>query len=159
MEGSTVYQWFVFTHLTGIVLFVLAHGASAFASFQIRTLRDPDVVSGYLTMSAQATRAAYVGLLVLLIGGAGAATVNGFWPQPWVWGSVIVLIAVFVGMYAVGARYYYRLRDLLTGKHGMPPIEPEALAAYLDSRVPDILAAIGGLGLLVLVWLMVMKPS
>jgi hypothetical protein len=110
-------------------------------------------------MSAQATRAAYVGLLVLLIGGAGAATVNGFWPQPWVWGSVIVLIAVIVGMYAVGARYYYRLRDLLTGRDGTPPIEPEALAVYLDSRVPDILAAIGGLGLLVLVWLMVMKPS
>jgi Predicted integral membrane protein (DUF2269) len=154
-----VYQWFVFTHLAGLVLFVLAHGASAFASFQMRTLRDPDVVAGYLTMSAQATRAAYVGLLVLLIGGAGAATVNGFWPQPWVWGSVVVLIAVIVGMYAVGARYYYRLRDLLTAKDGTPPIEPEALAAYLDSRVPDILAAIGGLGLLVLVWLMVMKPS
>ena len=42
---------------------------------------------------------------------------------------------------------------------GTPPIEPEALAVYLDSRVPDILAAIGGLGLLVLVWLMVMKPE
>jgi hypothetical protein len=154
-----VYQWFVFTHLAGLVLFVLAHGASAFASFQIRTLRDPVVVAGYLTMSAQATRAAYVGLLVLLIGGAGAATVNGFWPQPWVWGSVIVLIAVIVGMYAVGARYYYGLRDLLTGKDGTPPIEPEALAVYLDSRVPDILAGIGGLGLLVLVWLMVMKPG
>lgn len=154
-----MYQWFVFTHLAGLVLFVLAHGASAFASFQMRTLRDPDVVSGYLTMSAQATRAAYVGLLVLLIGGAGAATVNDFWPQPWVWGSVIVLIAVIVGMYAVGARYYYGLRDLLAGKDGTPPIEPEALAAYLNSRVPDILAGIGGLGLLVLVWLMVMKPS
>jgi len=159
MEGSTVYQWFVFTHLVGVVLFVLAHGASAFTSFQIRTLRDPDVVTGYLTMSAQATRAAYVGLLVLLIGGAGAATVNGFWPQPWVWGSVIVLIAVFVGMYSVGARYYYRLRELLAGKDGTPPIEPEALAVYLDSRVPDILAGIGGLGLLVLVWLMVIKPG
>jgi hypothetical protein len=159
MEGSSVYQWFVFSHLVGLVLFVLAHGASAFVSYQIRTLRDPDIVGGYLTMSAQATRAAYVGLLVLLIGGAGAATVNGFWPQPWVWGSVIVLIAVFVAMFAVGARYYYRLRDLLTGKDGTPPIEQEALAAYLDSRVPDILAAIGGVGLLILVWLMVIKPS
>ena len=62
-------------------------------------------------------------------------------------------------MYAVGARYYYRLRDLLGGKDGTPPIEPEALAVYLDSRVPDILAGIGGLGLLVLVWLMVIKPG
>jgi len=159
MEGSSVYQWFVFTHLVGIVLFVFSHGASAFATYQIRGLRDPDAVSGYLTMSQQATRAAYVGLLVLLIGGAGAATVNDFWPKPWVWGSVIVLIGVFVGMYAVGARYYYGLRDRLAGKGGKPAITPEELAVYLDSRVPDILGAIGGLGLLVLVWLMVMKPG
>ena len=35
----------------------------------------------------------------------------------------------------------------------------DELAAYLDSRVPDILSGIGGLGLLVLVWLMVVKPG
>ena len=29
-----MYQWFVFTHLIGLVLFVLAHGASAFVSWQ-----------------------------------------------------------------------------------------------------------------------------
>ena len=61
-----MYQWFVFTHLIGLVLFVFAHGVSAFVSWQIRTMRDPVVISGYLTMSQQATRAAYVGLLLLL---------------------------------------------------------------------------------------------
>ena len=154
-----MYQWFVFTHLVGLVLFVLAHGASAFVSWQIRTLRDPDVVSGYLTMSQQATRAAYVGLLLLLLGGAAAATDAGLWARPWVWGSVIVLIAVFVAMYALAASYYYKLRDLLAGKDGQPPIGPEALATYLDSRRPDMIAGVGALGLLILVWLMVMKPG
>ena len=154
-----MYQWFVFTHLVGLVLFVLAHGASAFAAFQIRTLRDPAAVSGYLVFSNQAVRSSYVGLLLLGVGGIAAATEAGLWSQPWIWGSVIVLIAVFVGMYAVGASYYYKLRDLLAGKDGQPPIEGEALATYLDSRRPEILAAIGGLGLLVLVWLMVMKPA
>jgi hypothetical protein len=72
---------------------------------------------------------------------------------------VIVLIAVIASMYAVGASYYYRLRDLLAGKDGQPPIAGEALAAYLDSRRPDILGAIGALGLVALVWLMVMKPG
>ena len=153
-----MYQWFVFSHLVGLVLFVLAHGASAFAAFQVRTLRDPVTISGYLILSQQATRAAYVGLLLLAIGGIAAATTNNLWGQPWVWGSVIVLIAVFVGMYAVGASYYYRLRDLVAGKDGQAPLEGEALVAYLDSRRPEILAAIGGLGLLVIVWLMVMKP-
>jgi len=154
-----VYQWFVFTHLVGLVLFVFAHGVSAFVSWQIRTLRDPAVITGYLAMSQQATRVAYVGLLLLLIGGAAAATEAGLWSQPWVWGSVIVLIAVFVGMYALAASYYYKLRDLLAGKEGQPPIGAEALATYLDSRRPEAIAGVGALGLLVLGWLMVVKPG
>jgi len=72
-----VYQWFVFTHLIGLVLFVFAHGVSAFVSWQIRPMRDPAAVAGHLTMSQQATRAAYVGLILLLIGGAAAATDAG----------------------------------------------------------------------------------
>jgi hypothetical protein len=154
-----VYQWFVFTHLVGLVLFLIAHGASAFISFRIRSLRDAALVSDYLDLSQMASRAMYVGFLVLLIGGAGAATVNGFWPQPWVWGSVIVLVVVLVAMFAMGAGYYYKLRDLIAGKDGQPPIGQEALVAYLDSRRPDALTAIGLGGLIVLVWLMVMKPA
>ena len=154
-----MYQWFVFAHLVGLVLFVFAHGTSAFTTYQIRTMRDPDVVRGYLDLSLQATRVAYVGLILLILGGASAATVNGLWGQPWVWGSVIVLILVFVAMYGLGSSYYHRLRHLLAGMDGQPPIDSEALAAYLDSRRPDMIAAVGGLGLLILVWLMVMKPG
>jgi hypothetical protein len=154
-----VYQWLVVIHLVGLVLFVFAHGASAFATFQIRTLRDPALISDYLSMSQQAVRAAYIGLVLLLVGGAGAASVNGLWAQTWVWTSVVVLVLVIVSMYAVGSRYYMRLRQLLAGRSGEPPIGPEALAAYLDSRVPDILGGIGGVGLVVLVGLMVLKPG
>jgi len=154
-----MYEWFVFTHLVGLVLFVFAHGASAFAAYQIRALRDPMTIGGYLTLSQQAVRTSYIGLVVLLIGGAGAATVGGFWPRPWAWGSVIVLVIVLGGMYGVGSRYYMNLRTLLAGSEGKPPISQQDLAAYLDSRVPDTLAAIGGLGLLGLVYLMVLKPG
>jgi hypothetical protein len=154
-----MYQWFVFTHLVGLVLFVFAHGASAFASYQIRALRDPMAIGGYLTLSQQAVRTSYIGLVVLIIGGAGAATVNSLWSQAWVWGSVIVLILVLVGMYAVGSRYYIRLRHMLAASEGKPPISEQDLAAYLRSPVPDALAGIGALGFLVLVWLMVMKPG
>jgi hypothetical protein len=154
-----MYEWFVFTHLVGLVLFVFAHGASAFAAYQIRPLRDPLAIGGYLTLSQQAVRTSYIGLLLLLIGGAGAATVGGFWPQLWAWGSVVVLVLVLVAMYAVGSRYYMNLRKLLLGSEGNPPISDADLAAYLRSPVPDILSGIGGLGLLVLIFLMVMKPG
>lgn len=154
-----MYSWFVFAHLVGLVLFVFAHGASAFATYQIRTMRDPATVSGYLEMSSLGTKAATVGLVVLLIGGAGAASVGDLWSWTWVWSSIIVLIVVVVLMLVLSGTYYYRLRDLLAGKGGAPPIEEEALVAYLDSRRPDVIAVIGVVGFLVLIWLMVMKPT
>ena len=154
-----MYQWFVFTHLVGLVLFVFAHGASAFASFQIKALRDPMAIGGYLTLSQQAVRTSYIGLLLLLIGGAGAASVGDQWAKPYVWISIIVLVLVLGAMYGVGSRYYMRLRTLLRASEGAPPISQQALADYLNSRVPETLAGIGGLGFLILVWLMVLKPG
>ena len=154
-----MYQWFVFLHLVGLVLFVFAHGASAFASFQIRALRDPMAIGGYLTLSRQAIGTAYAGLIALIIGGAGAATINNLWGQPWVWGSVIVLVVVLLAMYAVGTRYYANLRKMLLASEGRPAISEQDLAAYVNSRVPDVLSGIGVIGLLVLVWLMVLKPG
>lgn len=154
-----MYQWFVFTHLIGLVLFVFAHGVSAFVSWQIRTIRDPAVVSGYLQMSQEAVRAAYVGLLLLIVGGAGAASDAGLWGKPWISGSIIVLIVVLAAMYALASGYYRKLRGLLAGDDGNPAIDSDGLAAYLDSRRPEMISGVGVLGLLVLVWLMVMKPG
>ena len=154
-----MYVWFVYAHLVGLVLFLMAHGASAVVTYEMRKLRDPAAVGAYLRMSQTASGASYIGLLLLLIGGAGAATTGDLWSKPWVWASAIVLVVVVVLMFAVGASYYYRLRDLLAGKGGAEPIDGDALASYLDSRRPDLLGAIGGVGLLVLVGLMVLKPG
>lgn len=154
-----MYQWFVFTHLVGLVLFLIAHGASAFISFRIRSLRDAALVADYLELSQMSTRAAYVGLVVLLLGGAAAATMNDLWTKPWVLGSIVVLILVLVGMFVLAAGYYYKLRDLIAGKDGQPPIDEAALVVYLNSRRPEMITAVGLGGLIVLVWLMVFKPG
>ena len=154
-----MYVWFVYLHLIGLGIFLMAHGTSAFVSFGMRRQRDPAVVSAYLRISQIGTGVAYGGLLLLLIGGIGAATVGDLWSRPWIWASAIVLLVVLVGMYAVAASYYYPLRDAVAGKDGATPIEGDALAAALDSRRPEALALIGGVGLLVLVGLMVLKPG
>jgi hypothetical protein len=154
-----VYQWFVFTHLVGLVLFAFAHGASAFVSLRLPGQRDRAVVASYLETSQLATRTMYVGLILLLIGGAGAATMNDFWTKPWVLGSIVVLIVVIALMYMLGTGYYATLRGQLAGTKGAAPISDEALARYLDERRPRILAGVGVLGLLLIIWLMVLKPG
>ena len=67
-------------------------------------------------------------------------------------------------MYAVASPYYMGLRKtvgdgLQTGADGSPVVDQAALVKVLDTRRPDILLLVGGLGIVVLVSLMVLKPG
>ena len=154
-----MYQWLVFTHLVGLVVFAMCHGVAIFSAFRIRSMRDRAAVQGQLELATQSSRLMYIGLILLAVGGIGAASSANLWGAAWITWSIVVFIAVIVAMYAVGGSYYYPLRDLVYGKDGAAPAEGEALAKALDSRRPEILLAIGGGGLLILIWLMVLKPG
>src|SRR5262245_13571518 len=145
-----MYQWLVFLHLVGLVLFLLPHGVSMFVSFAIR--RDPrrDTVRMLLGISNQATRAMYLGLLLLIVGGLGAAWNANQLTAGWVVASYVVLIVVLVGMWAIGAGFYYPLRAELEGKDGAPPIDGPELAERLATRRPEAVAVVGLGGLAVL---------
>lgn len=155
------YSWFVFAHLAGLVLFAICHGASAFMAFRIRGERDPAIVASILQTGALSIGPMYIGLLLLIVGGLGAAAGLNLWGKPWVIASIVVFIAVLVLMYAIASPYYMALRKSLEerGPDGRPTVEPAALARQLDTRRPEILALVGTVGLVLLVWLMVIKPG
>lgn len=155
------YSWFVFAHLAGLVLFAICHGASAFMAFRIRGERDPAIVASILQTGALSIGPMYIGLLLLIVGGLGAAAGLNLWGEPWVIASIVVFIAVLVLMYAIASPYYMALRKSLEerGPDGRPTVEPAALARQLDTRRPEILALVGTVGLVLLVWLMVIKPG
>lgn len=154
-----MYSWFVFLHLVGLVLFLLMHGVSLWVAFRIRRESDPALISTLLDLSSVGNRAMYLGLLLLGVGGLAAAGSAGWLVTPWAIASYVVLAVVLVAMYAVGAGFYYPLRDALAGKDGATPLAGDQLARRLDNRRPELLATIGGMGLLVLVWLMVFRPA
>jgi hypothetical protein len=158
---ASLYPWFVFAHLVGLVLFAISHGASAYMAFRIRSDRDLHTVAALLSMSELAKGPMYVGLVLILVGGAGAATVAGMWLAPWVIASIVVLIVVLAVMYSVASPYYGELRKAVgDAAAGVPAtISPEELERRLDSRRPEALLIVGTAGLLVLVWLMVLKPG
>lgn len=151
-----MYQWLAFLHLVGVLVFVAAHGVSMFVAFRIRSERDPAVVASHLSVSQLATRIAYIGLVLLGVGGLGAAGSGGMLVEPWAIASYVVLGLVLVAMYAVATPYYIKVRQLVG--EGGGSADRDALATMLDSRRPEVLLAVGGLGLLVLFWLMVFRP-
>lgn len=155
---TDLYPWLVLAHLAGLVVFAIGHGVAIFMAFRVRAERDPHSVRALLEMSRLAISPMYVGLLLLIVGGLGAAWVGDVLTAPWVLASIAVLVVVVVLMYAVATPYYGRLRQALAPDTESPP-SAEEFAGMLDSRRPELLIAVGGVGLLVLLWLMVLKPG
>jgi hypothetical protein len=158
---ASLYPWFVFAHLVGLVLFAISHGASAYMAFRIRSDGDPHTVAALLDMSDLAKGPMYIGLVLILVGGAGAATIAGMWLTPWVIASIVVLFVVLAVMYSVATPYYGELRKAMGDPAaGVPAtISPDELERRLATRRPEALLAVGTVGLVVLVWLMVLKPG
>ena len=154
-----MYSWFVLLHLVGLVVFLAMHGVSMAVSFWIRGQTERATISSLLMLSSRAVQIAYLGLVLLGIGGLAAAANVGWLTASWVVASYIVLAVVTVSMYAIAAPYYYGLRDAIAGAKGSTPIDDAELRARLVSRRPEAAALFGGLGLLILVWLMVLKPG
>jgi len=155
------YPWFVFAHLAGLVLFAISHGASAFMAFRLRSAPDLRTAAALLEVGRLSIGPMYVGLVLLIVGGAGAAAGANLWGRPWMIASIVVFVAVLIVMWAVASPYYMGLRTSLldAGSDGEPTITWDALRAQLDSRRPEILLIVGTVGLLLLVWLMVIKPG
>jgi len=108
----------------------------------------------------------YVGLVILLIGGITAAFMAGLWGRGWIWTALALLIAMIAFMYARAMGYYGELRRAaglgyyIPGRGGQPAGAADAgeLARLLASSRPIELSAVGVIGLLAIIWLMVMKP-
>jgi hypothetical protein len=73
--------------------------------------------------------------------------------------SYAVVVVILVGMFAIASPYYHGLRAAIGGTAGEPPIDDDALDRRLRTRRPELLATLGGVGLVSLVVLMTVKPG
>jgi hypothetical protein len=160
-----MYGFVVLLHVLGAFAFVAAHGVSMFAAFRLRGERDRTRQATLLEQSQIGVGASYVGLLLLLIAGILAGFMGDHWGRAWIWASLGTLIAVAVLMYVIATPFYGRMRAA-AGVGGMgeardrfkPPATEADLDALPGSMRPMLLAAVGGIGLVVIIWLMLLKP-
>ena len=155
----------VFLHVLGAFVFVLAHGASMLVAFRVRTEPDKNRLAALFELSSLGITLMYVGLLVMLLAGIAAGFMGNYWGRGWIWASLGTLVAVIAAMYLIATPYYVRMRvaagakvpEQLASRLDPPPSESE-LAGLATSNRPFVLATIGGLGLVILLWLMLFKP-
>jgi hypothetical protein len=156
-----VYQWLVFAHVAGVFGFLLAHGVSAAVVFRVRGEHDVDALRSLLNLSARSLGLAYASLLVLLVAGIWAAFLGHWWAFGWPWAALVVLVLIWVSMLALTGPSLHRLRLALgitrDGRVTGPAKEDDVAAATARVR-PWLSVVTGGVGLLVILWLMVLKP-
>jgi hypothetical protein len=161
-----MYPWIVLLHVGGAFLFVIAHGASIWTVNVIRRESQPSRIAALADLSGSSLTVAYIGLLMLLVGGIWAGIYASFFGSGWIWAALGVFIVVAVAMYAIATPFFKRLRIALGQRTmGTPKDAPDPVAAAdaeilaVASAAPAVaLDVIGFGGLLVILWLMVLKP-
>jgi len=158
--------WIVFLHVVSVFLFAAGHGVSLAVAFRVRAEREPARLLAYLDLSGWSLNLAGIGLLGILVFGILAGIVAGDWGRLWLWTSLIVFIVVGAAMTPLAGMPLNRIRLALGQRIGrMKATDPDPVAQPMDQVVPmlqalrpDLLAAIGGGGFVVILYLMMFKP-
>jgi hypothetical protein len=148
---TNLYIWLKFLHLLGLGAFLVGHGISAGSSLVLRRPLPDLARAALLQLSIRAYAAAGPGLLLLVVTGVWMGFLGSFWRTGWLWAAIIVLVATIVIMSANSVPYH-------KAREAAAKIPMGAIEAELTKARPLVLAAVGGVGLLVLFFLMVFKP-
>lgn len=161
-----LYPWVVLAHIVLVLLAFGAHGVSAFAMFAARRETDRVRLGAVLDLSQMSLTVAGIGLLLAVLLGIIAAVMAGYFSNLWPWAAIVVVVLVFLAMTPMGAGPMSGVRAALGmpirgDKKGDPPRQPGSdaeLAAAQAKLKPELVAGIGVVAIILLVWLMESKP-
>jgi hypothetical protein len=161
-----MYQWVVYLHILGALVFFMAHGASAVMAFRLRHERDRARICAILDLSSAARPAMYVSLLVLLLAGITAGIMGGWFLRGWIWASIVLMAVLFVGTMIYAIRFYVPIRKAVglpyrDGGEDVPvgtAASDDEIAALIQRTNPMLLTGFSMPIIAVILWLMVFKP-
>jgi len=161
-----LYPWVILLHIVGAFIFAASHGVAIWMAMQISRERDRVRMAALLDLSAASLGGLYVGLVLLLIGGIWGGLIGNWFGKLWIWLALGLLIAIAVLMYIIATPYFRSLRAAIGIKSEYGPKDapdpiplPDAEVVALAARSPvAILTGVGVGGLVIILWLMVVKP-
>lgn len=158
-----LYPWLVVVHILAAFVFVMAHGVSVYAIYRVRKEPDRARLRVLVDLSGSTLGLAGIALLVILVAGIAAGISQGFFSKAWIWLSIVLLVVVGGAMTPLAGIPMNKIR-LALGipirgvKEAPPPAGDDELAVLRASLRPQLVASIGGVGLVLLVVLMSVKP-
>jgi hypothetical protein len=157
-----MYIWWLWAHLTSVVGFVLTHGVSAGMGLDLRRQKSTEAVKSMTEASKNWTGASYAFILLILITGVAMGFQQNWWRFKWIWTAIVVLILT-MGAMAGMANRYNRIRSAAgvqppQRQRQQPAAKPEDLMSLVAAANPWPISILGIVALILLLWLMVLKP-
>src|SRR5438552_2724147 len=144
------YAWLVFLHVTSVVGFVLAHGASAAMGLRLRRETSPDSIRSLVVLSTLSTRVMYPFLVLVLLTGIAAGFAQDWWRFKWIWTAIIVLVVTTIVMNLLSQQYNPLRGEARERRHRGPVAEtPDVIRKVARVRLTsrqEVTAYIPGIG-------------
>jgi hypothetical protein len=153
------WQWWLFLHIGGVLAFLGAHGVSIFVLYRVRHERDRQKIAELIAFSGTTTRPMYISLGILTVGGIGAGITLHLFSALWLWTAIVILLVTIGLMTAIAKPYFRKITAACEVRpSGVPRVSDEELAQLLGSADALVITAIGGIGLVAILYLMLFKP-
>ncbi len=154
------YRWLLFGHILAVLGLVGSHGVSMFVLYAIRSERDRKKILDLITLSGRTILPMYVSIGLIVVFGILLAIDQDVLGRGWLWLSVILLLAMVGLMSATAKPYFARVKLACELRpSGVPRVSDEELGQILGSSTAHVITAIGAVGLVAIVYLMIFKPS
>jgi len=143
-----MYQWLVFVHLASVMGLLLVHPVTV--AFHLKQERDDTRIRELLEVSEAASALRWAFFYLVVASGIVLGFMGGFWGTAWIWAALAIFVLIGVVMNVYGGRTIDRIADTKNDA------EMERL---LTRFRPAILAVTGAGGLLIVLYLMLFKPT
>lgn len=143
-----MYRWIVFLHIASVLALLIVHPVTV--SFHLKEERNDTRIRELLEVTEAASLLRWAFFWLTLATGVLLGFLGSWWGSAWIWAAVAVFVAIGVVMNRYGGKTIDRIADTTDDT------EMERLLARFN---PWILGITGGGGLLLVLYLMLFKPS
>jgi 4-hydroxybenzoate polyprenyltransferase len=143
-----MYQWIVFIHIASVLGLLIVHPVTV--AFHLKQERNDVRIRELLEVTEAASTLRWIFFGLVILSGVALGFLGSWWSNSWIWAALVIFVLIGLVMNLYGGRTIDRIADT------RDDAEMERLLARFR---PWILGVTGAGGLLVILFLMLFKPS
>lgn len=152
-------QLLLFLHVLSVLGLLATHGVSMFVLYRIRRELDRKRILDFVTLSGETVMPMYVSIAAILVTGTLAAIEFDRFGQLWLWVSIAVLVLTILLMVLLARPHFRRVKAACEVRpSGVPRVSDEELREIVAGPTVHAITAVGTVGLLAILYLMIFKP-